>query len=100
MDIRAQFRDYYDDRLAVWIRTPDKRIIKPFQYVMAEYEEGDYGEPTFFLSADEAQQMMNELWRCGIRPKDGEGSDAQVNALTKHLSDMKTIAFHALKIKG
>lgn len=48
------------------------------------------------LTEDDAQQIMNELWRVGIRPRGGEGSVAQVDALQRHLADMRKIALSRL----
>lgn len=56
-------------------------------------------EPTLRLLGDEAQQLMNELWRIGIRPRDGNGTQAHTDGLQAHLSDLRAIAFHALKMK-
>lgn len=64
-----------------------------------EHEDGAYiAEPTLRFSFDEAQQIMNELWRIGLRPKNGNGAVAHTEALQRHLNDMRTIAFNRLKI--
>jgi len=55
-------------------------------------------EPTLRLCGDESQQIMNELWRVGIRPKNGSGAIAHTEAISAHLADMRTIAFNRLKI--
>jgi len=52
------------------------------------------------LEPQSAQALMDSLWDCGIRPALGHGSAGQLEAVQKHLHDMKQIAFHALKIKG
>lgn len=55
-------------------------------------------EPTFRLKQSEAQQLINELWREGFRPKDGSGAVAHVESMQGHLDDMRKLAFHALKV--
>ena len=55
--------------------------------------------PTLRLASDEAQQIMNELWRCGMRPRDGSGALAHVEAQQAHLNDLRAIVFSTLKIK-
>lgn len=50
-------------------------------------------EPTFRLSPDEAQVLMDELWNTGIRPSDGAGSAGAMNATQKHLDDMRVLVF-------
>jgi hypothetical protein len=63
-----------------------------------QVEDGSYVEPTMTLHIDAAQRLMDELWNCGLRPSEGSGSAGQLAAVQKHLEDMKTLAFHALKV--
>lgn len=49
-------------------------------------------EPAFTLSFESAQRLMDELWRCGIRPTE-EGTAGQVAAMQAHLQDMRRIVF-------
>ncbi len=49
--------------------------------------------PTFSLSYDDAQKLIDELWRCGLRPTEGTGSAGALAATQKHLDDMREIAF-------
>lgn len=51
------------------------------------------GEATVQLAYDEAQQLINELWRIGMRPKDGSASLAHVDAMQAHLQDMRKLVF-------
>ena len=53
----------------------------------------------FSLRPEEAQELMDELYRCGLRPTEGAGSAGQMAAVQQHLKDMRTIAFDRLKIK-
>ncbi|NKE69876.1 hypothetical protein [Candidatus Manganitrophus noduliformans] len=54
--------------------------------------------PTLSLKDGEAQLLMDELWKVGIRPSSGQGSVGQLAATERHLSDMRTIVFDKLKI--
>lgn len=49
--------------------------------------------PTLRLDANEAQQLMNGLWHAGVRPRDGSGSLAHVEATKAHLEDMRRLVF-------
>lgn len=49
--------------------------------------------PTFQLRKDYAQQLIDELWRCGLRPSEGSGSAGSLAATQKHLEDMRTLVF-------
>lgn len=56
-----------------------------------EHDQGVALEPTFKVSPEAAQTLMDELWRCGLRPSDGTGSAGQLGATEKHLSDMRAL---------
>lgn len=65
---------------------------------MSHVDEGRIVDPFLVLSLETAQLLMDELWACGLRPSEGTGSAGSLAATERHLKDMKTIAFHALKI--
>jgi hypothetical protein len=67
---------------------------RPVEFV--EAKEGDWVEPTFVLGRDEAQQLIDELWRTGMRPTEGAGSAGQLASTERHLEDMRRITFHKL----
>ena len=67
---------------------------------MVEIEEGAFMEPALSLTNQAAQGLMDELWRCGLRPSEGSGSAGSLAATERHLKDMQTIAMGALKQKG
>jgi hypothetical protein len=52
--------------------------------------------PTCYLSMHAAQELMDRLWECGLRPAEGTGSAGALAATQKHLEDMRGIAFHKL----
>lgn len=54
--------------------------------------------PFMALPIEAAQALMDELWSVGLRPSEGTGSAGSLAATERHLNDMKTIAWHALKI--
>ena len=66
--------------------------------VMQECDPAAIVDPFLRLRTEEAQRLMDELWQCGLRPSEGSGSAGSLAATERHLKDMKTIAFHALKI--
>lgn len=64
--------------------------------VMTHEDESSAGkiiEPTFHLSYEEAQQLMDDLWQCGLRPSEGTGSAGALAATQKHLEDMRKLVF-------
>ncbi|MBI5255418.1 MAG: hypothetical protein HY855_02885 [Burkholderiales bacterium] len=52
--------------------------------------------PAVTLDQTSAQQLMDELWRCGLRPSEGTGSAGSLAATERHLEDMRSIAFGML----
>jgi len=48
--------------------------------------------PLCSFSLSDAQELMDDLWRCGLRPTAGKGSAGQLTATERHLSDMRAIA--------
>lgn len=49
------------------------------------------------------QSLMDELWKLGIRPDELKNvhplQDREREALQNHISDLRTVALHALKVK-
>jgi hypothetical protein len=48
--------------------------------------------PTFRLYGHEAQELMDMLWNCGVRPTE-VGSAGQLAATERHLADMRRLVF-------
>lgn len=65
---------------------------------LSQVEKRDPIEPFLTIKTGEAQKLMDDLWDCGLRPSEGSGSAGSLLATQKHLDNMKTIAFHVLKI--
>lgn len=63
-------------------------------------EDGVIPEPTLVITNQEAQQLMDELWRCGFRPTEGSGSAGSLAATERHLKDMQTITLGLLRKDG
>lgn len=55
--------------------------------------------PTFRLRAEDAQKLMDELWRCGLRPSEGSGSAGALRAVERHLEDMRSIVGKKLGVE-
>lgn len=52
--------------------------------------------PSFSLRMDAAQQLMDGLWKCGLRPSEGSGSAGALRATEAHLADMQKIVWEIL----
>ncbi|MCK9571505.1 hypothetical protein M0R72_21325 [Candidatus Pacearchaeota archaeon] len=58
----------------------------------------EFMSPVAMLTAQECVDLMDSLWKSGIRPSDGEGSVGQIGAVTRHLEDMRQIVSSKLNI--
>ena len=64
-------------------------------------ENGEYGRSSNAfckLTNSSAQYLIDELWRCGLRPTDGTGSAGSLLATEKHLDDMRKIVAKKLDV--
>ena len=68
--------------------------------VMQVKAEGEVCDPTLTLEGSAGQSLMDELWRCGLRPTEGTGSAGALAATEKHLNDMRRVAFGLAKQHG
>jgi hypothetical protein len=66
-----------------------------------EIDQGDMLPPaTMTLKLAQAQQLIDELWRVGLRPTEGSGSAGSLAATERHLKDMQGIAMALLRKDG
>ena len=101
-------KDYYGQHIDLYVfDVPEfshdehgKRPIGIMQTPMFDTTEpGATREPSFHLSFEAAQALMDALWRCNIRPTE-EGTAGQVAALEAHLQDMRRLVFSPLEDKS
>jgi hypothetical protein len=52
--------------------------------------------PSFTLTIEAAQALMDSLWQCGLRPTEGAGSAGALAATQAHLADMRKLVFDYL----
>jgi hypothetical protein len=74
-----------------------RTVCKPLEFV--EHPPGAPVNPTFRLYRDEAQELMDMLWNCGLRPTQGKSSVGQAEAVQRHLAGLRAIAFSKLEIE-
>lgn len=58
-----------------------------------QVDAGAYVKPSFTLGQHEVQELFNQLWQQGYRPKDGTGNGGHVEAIKYHLEDMRKLVF-------
>ena len=56
-------------------------------------EDGGYSPhaPTLRMDYGLAQLLMDQLWKCGLRPKEGAGSAGAMAATERHLADLQKL---------
>lgn len=68
------------------------------EVIFKECADGELGGgPTISISSQDAQDLMDDLWRCGLRPTEGAGSAGSLAATERHLRDMQAICMGLLK---
>lgn len=87
--------------LRIYMRNPNTgRVAVAEPLTMREIEPHDFAPVTAHMPYASAQQLMDELWLCGIRPAEGQGSAGSLAATERHLKDMQAIAMGLLKQHG
>lgn len=62
-------------------------------------EEGLHHPDFMALSQMSAQNLMDELWSCGVRPSNGAGNNDLLAATKYHLEDMREIVKGYMEFK-
>ncbi len=101
--IRAKMRDYSfsaDDEIELFmVRKLNGKAVEYGQpIVMAKAVAGVKAPVIAHIDKRQGQQLMDDLWQCGLRPSEGTGSAGALAAVQAHLADFKKIAFKQLKI--
>lgn len=91
-------RSVWNDNVRIYAR--DIRNGKSFAVVcdglkLVEGKEGELWPALIDLPmiGGSAQSLFDALWQAGFRPNNGESSVAHVNAVNRHLEDMRTLVF-------
>ena len=79
-----------------WEREGRRSYVEPV--TIKTLDEPCITSPSMRLTPEEAQMLMDALWRAGVKPT-SEGSPGQLDALRKHLEDMRSIAFGYVKAR-
>lgn len=68
--------------------------------VFSPISEAEIIRPAVTIPPQAAQNLMDDLWRMGIRPSNGTGNAGQLAATQDHLKDMRQIAFKKLGMEA
>jgi len=68
-------------------------VAKPMEFTMElQSRHAVINEPTLRLRGDQGQSLMQALWDAGLRPNDGAGSGAEVQAIKNHAAFAERVA--------
>ena len=94
------FKSPMTDKIGVHIIRLDFDARKSFRCSGLEWEKIHgiemFPPPPVELDESEAQELMDMLWQCGVRPTEGAGTAGSMRAVENHLKDMQRIAFDLL----
>jgi hypothetical protein len=82
-----RFRNEIELRMAV---IDGAKVTVATSLIMTPQDEDADFPPLMAMSQDMGQQLMDQLWECGLRPSEGAG---QVAAVQAHLADMRALVF-------
>ena len=97
-------REFWNDCFAIAIidEMPNGERYFALPATMREKTSDTVIEPMMRVHHEEGQFLMDELWRCGLRPTEGSGSAGSLAATERHLKDMQRISTellaHALRL--
>lgn len=103
---RAHQTPYQPDAIGlyVWKRVAEREVsylrVNHANVATMHYDDpGEAHEPSFVLTYERCQELMDSLWASGIRPTEGRGSAGAMAAVEKHLADMRALVAHHAKAK-
>ena len=92
---KSMIGDYY--QVFVTENIGGKQFLHPLTEPVEIDEMAMHHEPTFRITPDEAQHLIDGLWDAGFRPTEGSGSAGSFAAQGRHLEDMRKLVFREEK---
>ena len=91
-------KELWNDSVALYARTQvdgKQRAIVADGLKIVDVAEGGLWPRMleFPMFMGDTQSLFDALWAAGFRPNNGESSQAHVNAINAHLTDMRTLVF-------
>lgn len=92
-------RSYRRHDLYLYQETGDDVYIALPQAFLKQERELPAQQPTLQLTGDLGSQLMDQLWQQGFRPSSAIASTGQLEAIGKHLADMRALVAALSKIQ-
>ena len=93
MRLRAKREVWSDEIGLIGIDRVKGNMYRAMNTTMESMPEGSWVDPFIKLSLEEAQEFMDSLYACGIRPSAATGSAGQLDSVKYHLEDMRKLVF-------
>lgn len=101
-DMRARAEpEYIRDAIKVYLfeRLADGRVALITNVEFTTFKPDEAPPPgAIELPRKTAQELMDSLWECGLRPSEGSGSAGALRAVERHRDDLKEIVNRLLDI--
>ena len=79
---------HLSQHVELWFLKDDKQVAR---LNFLPYNQECFVDPSLRLTNLQAQALMDQLWQCGLRPTEGNGSAGSLAATERHLADMRAI---------
>ena len=93
---------HFADAIDVYLyeKMPNGDVSVLSNLVFTTIERGVAAEPeqSILLPTETAQELMDSLWQCGLRPTEGTGSAGALKAVQDNLVDMRGFANRLLSM--
>lgn len=87
---------FYSDAIAIHLyeRLSQDEVSLLTRLEFTTQKASEFVEPqeALILPREVAQQLVDALWQCGLRPSEGSGSAGALKATETHLKDMQEIS--------
>ena len=102
MKIRTE-KQWVKDAITIHIfeMLPDGRVsvLKNLEFTTIDPKDAPvFPQEALDISFQAAQELMDGLWSCGVRPTDGAGSAGAMAATERHLKDLQVFSDRLMKM--
>ncbi|MFZ2306827.1 MAG: hypothetical protein WAW73_20325 [Rhodoferax sp.] len=95
---RVNFGRFVNMHMAVESQPNVWAVANPVTFTVSD-EIATLAPPMMQFTPDQAQALMDELWTVGFRPTQGQQSEGQMGATTRHLEDMRAMVAALAKVQ-
>jgi hypothetical protein len=86
-------RSWVNSQIEIYGKIGENQIVATLTSLPLSIGQSAVLSPILSINMTSAQQLIDELWRCGLRPSEGSGSAGALSATQKHLEGMRALVF-------